>query len=149
MIPFYYFGWGFLLTVWSWGKSAQPAGSEDAGWLQPDTEATWSERGEVYKKRGSQEFGLSSTFLVLSRFSLFPLLSPCFSCPSSLILHFSLTRQTSTKALSLRPSIRLFSLPSPPLLFFFFSSSQTDTATLLDVSFSLACPNKGAQSCET
>lgn len=40
----YYFGWGFLLTVWSWGRPAQPAVTEDTGWLQPDREATWSER---------------------------------------------------------------------------------------------------------
>lgn len=41
--PVYYFGWGFLLAVWSWGRSAQPAGTEDSGWPQPDTEATWPE----------------------------------------------------------------------------------------------------------
>lgn len=42
--PVYYFGWGFLLAVWSWGRSTQPAGTEDSGWPQPDTEATWPEK---------------------------------------------------------------------------------------------------------
>lgn len=42
--PVYYFGEGFLLAVWSWGRSAQPAGTEDTGWPQLDTEAKWPER---------------------------------------------------------------------------------------------------------
>lgn len=50
--PVYYFGWGFLLAVWSWGRSVELAGTEDTGWPQPDTEATWAEREGDGVKRG-------------------------------------------------------------------------------------------------
>ncbi|KAK1886415.1 Ecotin [Dissostichus eleginoides] len=56
--PVYYFGWGFLLAVWSWGRSAQPAGTEDTGWPQPDTEATWPEREKLREVYGKSQAGL-------------------------------------------------------------------------------------------
>ena len=55
--PVYYFGLGFLLAVWSWGRSAQPAGAEDSGWPQLDTEATWPERERARESKSERERG--------------------------------------------------------------------------------------------
>lgn len=134
----YYFGEGFLLTVWSQGRATQPAGTEDTGWLQHDTEATRS--GRV--REGDGGVRRKTRFVVSLR----------LPSTSSSLLYFNFSPLCLTKlelCSSIHPSVPPFSLPPLSALSRARSLSQTDTATLLDVSFLLACPNKGAQSCET
>lgn len=112
--PVYYFGLGFLLTVWSWGRSAQRA---DTGWPQLDTEATWLQRsreeGEP-KRKSEKARNVAELFLALPLSFIFRPLLPhrCLLSSWSVLFSFQLhPEQTSTST----SSISLCTDPPHPL----------------------------------
>lgn len=144
-IQFTILAWAFFSLCGHGGRSAQRA---DTGWPQLDTEATWLQRsreeGEP-KRKSEKARNVAELFLALPLSFIFRPLLPhrCLLSSWSMLFSFQLhPEQTSTST----SSISLCTDPPPPRRSFL---RQTDRATLLDVSFLLACRNKGAQSCET
>lgn len=114
--PVDYFGRGFLLTVWSWGRSAQRAGTEDIGWSQLHTEATWPQRsrgeGEPHHKSQKTRNGAELSPALPLSFIFGPLLPHrCLLSSGSVLFSLQLhPEQTSTST----SSISLCTDPTPP-----------------------------------
>lgn len=123
--------------------------SEDTGWPKLHTEATWPQRKEGEREHEREKRRRDGAELCLRSPSKVSYSGPFFLigvfCPVGVVAVFILGKLQLQPHPSLSASTPPPTHPTPPWPLF----PQTDTSTLLDVSFLLACRNKGAQSCET